>query len=144
MFHRRPVPFGEERRTVSLIEYRPLQGMRVFVLEEEPLIAMEFDHALCAAGATDVMLCFRLSDDICDIAEQFDVAVLDLGIGGNSSLGLAEHLSDRGVPFVIATASPPTAMAPSLRHVPLLQKPNTVDQLVESLCRAIVARFDNT
>lgn len=115
----------------------PLRGKRVFVLEEEPLIAMEFDHAICAAGAADVLLCFRLTDDICNLASQFDVAVLDLGIGGVSSLSLAEHLMGLGIPFVIATASPSASIDPSMRHVPMLQKPNTVDGLIEALCLAM-------
>ena len=116
-----------------------LRGKRVFVLEEEPLIAMEFDQALSAAGAADVQLYFRLTDDICSVASQYDVAVLDLGIGGQSSLSLAEHLLAEGIPFVIATASPTADIDPAMEHIPLLQKPNTVDRLIDALCRAIDA-----
>ncbi len=107
------------------------------MLEEESFIAMEFDHALCAAGAADVMLSFRLTDDILDVASQFDCAVVDLGVEGASTLSFAEHLLRTRIPFVVATASPLPSLGARFNHIPVLQKPNMVDRLVPFVRHAL-------
>lgn len=81
-----------------------LAGKRIFVLEDEVLIAMEATEALEHLGAVVVGPVHRLEKGL-EIArtEAMDAAVLDVNLGGSYSYPVAEILRQRGIPLVFAT-----------------------------------------
>ncbi|MEX0407790.1 response regulator [Aquibium sp. LZ166] len=81
-----------------------LAGKRIFVLEDEVLIAMEATEALERLGAVVVGPVHRLEKGL-EIArtEAMDAAVLDVNLGGSYSYPVAEILRQRGIPLVFAT-----------------------------------------
>ena len=112
-------------------------GRSILVVEDEPLIAMMLEDFLETLGHNIAASCDNLSDAL-DKAEMdgFDVAILDVNLKGESVWPVAEQLSQRGIPFVIASGGhvePPPA---SFADAPLLEKPYTIDRIAPVLEQA--------
>lgn len=97
-----------------------LDGLRVLLLEDEPLIAMDVEQLCLDNGAADVVTVRALDEiDMLAIPSSIDVAIVDLMLDGLPTLDFASGLLKAGVPFVfasgrsdaeeIATAFPDTA-----------------------------------
>ena len=71
----------------------------------------------------------------------FDVAIIDVHLrGGEVAWPLADELTARGLPFVVATGG--NIEPPPVRHsnAPLLAKPYTIDAIEPALNAACAAR----
>ena len=81
-----------------------LNGVRVLVVEDDSLLAMDLETTLVEAGAVVVDLCQTLDEAMqrADAAD-FAVAVLDFGLGSETVSPVARRLVNRGVPFVLYT-----------------------------------------
>ena len=77
---------------------------RVLIVEDDPFIGMDLMAQLEDAGfavggvAGTVAKALRLLD-----GNAFDVAVVDLNLGRESSAPIAAALTERGIPFVVVT-----------------------------------------
>ena len=115
----------------------PLQGLRVLVLEDEFLIAMDVEQLCREHGAREVVLARGL-DELPPDGSGFDAAVLDVMVKGRSTLELARTFMDRGIPFVFATGY---ANADDLFHavagVEVVEKPYAGEALMAAVARAI-------
>lgn len=78
-----------------------LRDLRVLVVDDESVIALELDYLLSDAGACVVGPVGNV-DDALDLArtEVLSAAVLDVRLGGQTITPVAEALAERGVPFV--------------------------------------------
>ncbi|SHI68917.1 CheY chemotaxis protein or a CheY-like REC (receiver) domain [Roseomonas rosea] len=126
--------------TVSKTEVE-LIGRRVLVVEDEFFIADDLAEALRGAGAEvigPVPTRERALDMVAGTG-MIDFAVLDINLGGEAGYAVAEALSERGVPFVIATGYARGALPPRFRDVPHWEKPLDADVLV-SVLSSLVAR----
>ena len=105
------------------------QGPAILVVEDEPLISMMLEDFLDALG-------YRLAGCVDGVTEAlqrverggFDAALLDVNLrDGETSWPVADALSARGWPFILATGGG-NEMVP-VRHsaVPVLSKPYTLD-----------------
>jgi PAS domain S-box-containing protein len=104
----------------------PLQlgGRRVLVVEDEALIGLMMKDTLCEAG-------FEVSGPISTIAEalraaeatEFDGAILDVNLDGESIYSVAEVLLAREVPFVFVTGYGADGIDPRFAQVPTVGKP---------------------
>jgi len=116
-----------------------LEGKRILVVEDEPLVAMLLEEMLLDCGcevvgpAYSLLQGSRLAE-----SEALDAAVLDVNLNGELSHGIAEVLQARGVPFAFATGygSPPPMAIDS--GAPVLQKPYPADRL-EAVLRELLA-----
>lgn len=84
----------------------PSEPKRIFIVDDEALIAFEMAEALEDLGFKVVGPSMHLKDAI-DLAQdaQFDVACLDVNLGkGKTSEPIARILSERGIPYVYITA----------------------------------------
>jgi DNA-binding response OmpR family regulator len=115
-----------------------LDGLRILLLEDEPLIAMDVEQ-LCRDNGADEIICVR---DLKDVerevrAARFDAAIVDLMLSGASTLDFARDLHERGVPFVFASGySEPEELASSFPGVALVEKPYAGADLVEAIAAA--------
>ena len=59
------------------------------------------------------------------VAREFrpDAAVLDLNLGGETSVSVADALAARGIPFLVATGYGAAGLPAHLKHIPVLPKP---------------------
>jgi CheY-like chemotaxis protein len=96
---------------------------RILVVEDEPFIAMGLEHLLPRLGYEVAGVASHLREALA-MAEAggFDLAVLDVNLGGELSYRVADVLLARAAPFVFCTAYADVAFG-RYSHVPVLQKP---------------------
>jgi CheY-like chemotaxis protein len=110
-----------------------LENVRVLLVEDDPLIALDLRQTLEAAGATVVGPAHTLSlasDLLRDNA--IDVAVLDHLIVGGDSLPLADELRRRGLGFLFHT-SHRGVIPQRYPDVPVIDKPSRPGELVAAV-----------
>ncbi len=117
----------------------PLTGVRVLVVEDDWLLAMDLQDTLTDAGAVVVGPCQTLDEAMARAnADDFAVAVLDFSLGPDMASPLARQLARRGVPFIFYTGK--SAREPSLaewRDWPIVEKPASPRVLVTALRSAL-------
>ena len=110
-----------------------LEGQRVLLVEDEALVAMYTEAVLADAGAR-VEIAMRLETGLSAAeASAFDVAVLDMNLGGKSSLPIADLLADRKIPFLFVTGYGSETRFGRHENALKMQKPFTDLQLIATL-----------
>ena len=114
----------------------PLAGIRVLLVEDEVLIAMDIEAELQDRGATVWGPVTRLSDGIpvaSDASTRFDAAILDVNLRGEDVFPIAEALSGRGIPFLFHTGHGETIeLQARFAGAPVCNKPIQTEQLVDA------------
>ena len=107
-----------------------LAGLRVFVAEDEVLLSMLLEEMLDDLACTIVGPYATLSAAMAGAAgDDFDVALVDLNLVGESAEPVLEALATRGVPFAIASG------AATSGYSIVLNKPYGFDDLVETMTK---------
>jgi CheY-like chemotaxis protein len=122
------------RRHVSQL----LAGLRILVLEDEFLIAMDVEQLCRDHGAADVVIARGLAEiDGQSLPSRFDAAVVDLMLGEVSTLGFAAQLRGAGIPFVFASGySDSEELRAAFPEIRLVTKPYAGEDLVAALAEA--------
>ena len=119
---------------------RTLRGVRVLVVEDEPMISLALQDVLADLGCEVAGAAARLQPAL-DLAQDlaFDIAVLDIDLGGMRIDPVALVIATRGLPVVFVTGYGPGA-AP--RQVPgaVLEKPYEAAHLQKALLAALRTR----
>jgi DNA-binding LytR/AlgR family response regulator len=109
--------------------------MRVLILEDEPIIAIDLED-IVTSGSDDVecFLAASLDGARRHIESGVDFALLDINIGhdNNRSYGIAAELMERRTPFCFVSSmdrSVPTAF----ENVPFVSKPFRPAQILSAL-----------
>lgn len=119
-----------------------LDGFRILVAEDEPLVAMLLEDVLLDAGATIMGPAATVAEGLAlAAAERPDVAVLDLNLSGETCLALADALATAGVPFLVATGYGGDVPLPRHAGVEVLQKPYEPATLIAALSRLAPIRI---
>jgi PAS domain S-box-containing protein len=116
-------------------------GMRVLVLEDEALIAMQIEEALLAGACTVVGPATRIGEAF-DLlyAEQVDAALLDVNVAGERSFAIADILTAKRIPFAFVTGFDAASTLPEhLRSSLVVSKPFETTQ-IEALIAQLAAR----
>lgn len=119
---------------------------RVLVLEDEATVALMIEDMLedigcvVAASAAHVDQAMKYLEEA-----SFDVAVLDVNVGGTLSYAVAEALQRRGIPFIFSTGYGEAGLAAEYRQSEVIQKPFRMEDLQGALLRALSAeRFHSS
>ena len=117
---------------------RDLAGLRVLVVEDESLIGMMVEDLLEQLGCRMIRLVSSL-DKALEAAKQgdFDLALLDVDLGGEPSYPVAQALQARGVPFVFMSGH--GALEAAWRNRPIIQKPFDLAQFRREIERVLPA-----
>lgn len=120
---------------------RTLNGKRIMIVEDEFLVAMEFESELMDQGCVVIGPAGRSEPALALLDDQTpDAVLLDLNLDGETPIALAEALSRRRVPFIVVTGyASRRPEPPLLRDAPRLQKPVRGDELVAALTQAMAA-----
>lgn len=110
-----------------------MAGMRILVLEDEPIIAMALEDAIAEAGAVPVIAGSIEQAEAIIAESQVDIAVLDVNIHGKQSYTVALELGRRGIPFVFASGYGTTVHPPEFVDVPTVGKPYQIASIAEAL-----------
>lgn len=117
-----------------------LQGVRVLLVEDQMIVAMQIEDMLHAAGCEVVGPVGTLQAAITLAhAEALDAAVLDIDLDGEKVYPAAEELQARGIPFILATGYGESTLPEKWRNRPRLSKPYRREQL-EQLLRIVAGR----
>lgn len=110
---------------------------RVLVLEDDALIALDIEQALLDMGDVDVSVAHRLDAGIALLETQdFDLAILDVDLGPDNSIALAERLARDGKPYLFLTGYRSSRVA-ALAADRLLEKPFATDDLAAMAARLL-------
>ncbi len=113
---------------------RPLEGLRVLVIEDDYYIATDEQQALQGAGAVVIGPCAQASDAMA-YDGPVDCAVVDINLGRGPSFEAAATLRRRGVPFLFTTGYDAGAIPREFADVPRLEKPIREADLVAAIIR---------
>ena len=115
-----------------------LAGIRVFVAEDEPILLMGLEDALCELGCTVVGTAGRVKDSLAFVAStSFDVAVLDGSLADGNIDPVVDVLVARGTPVVVASGYAATHFSASFSTAVFLRKPYTDANLGQALLLAL-------
>jgi len=103
---------------------RVLEGLRILIVEDELLPALELEHMVESLGGQVVGPATRLRDArrLAEM-ERLDGVILDMNLSGETSLPLLEELLARCIPVVLATGYGSDVLPAHLAGTPLLAKP---------------------
>lgn len=113
-----------------------VEGLRLLVVEDAVLLAMELEAGLVEAGAVIAGSAADLGEAMTMLDLEIDAAVLDANLNGESVAPLAAALRARGTPFVFATGYGERG-APEGFDAPVVRKPYNVHQIVRALAEAM-------
>jgi PAS domain S-box-containing protein len=114
--------------TASLLrrldDEQTLAGKRIIVMEDEPLVAMDLESCLAAAGCEVVGTAgtVREAKTLCAEAE-CDAALIDVNLAGQPVDELAAALTKRNIPFAFVTGYGREALPQGFRDALMVAKP---------------------
>lgn len=117
-----------------------IAGKRFLVVEDEFLILLDIQNILETADARSVVTASTLVDALAALGDQppFDAAILDLKLGKDSSIPIADRLAETAVPFVFLTGAPNEAtQARQFSTAPVIGKPFSGEALLSALATAM-------
>jgi len=120
---------------------KTLAGLRILVVEDEPLVAMLAEEILREAQAQHVAIANNepAARAILDIGA-IDAAVIDVNLWGAPSFDIAARLRGQRIAFVFATGYGDQARLPfNLADVPIVAKPFLPGELIAALLKAMAA-----
>lgn len=129
-----------------MLSPRPLEGLKVLVVEDNLLLAEVTKILLEDSGCQVVGPAGWLRRGL-ELArdEPLDGAILDINLHGEMSFAVAEVLHSRGVPFVFVTGYEDRSIVPmAFRSAPRLEKPVVDGHLIEAMVVAFTARRLNS
>ncbi len=108
--------------------------MRVLLVEDEPLLLMAASDMLNDLGHEVVGVATALGSALkAARSAAFDIAVLDVNLGGERIDEVATVIDSRGIPFVFTTGYAATALPAAFTRRPYVGKPFASEQLGEAL-----------
>jgi two-component SAPR family response regulator len=121
-----------------------LDGLSVLVVEDNGLLCCVLEETLREAGCEVVGPFARLPEAMQAVpALHIDVALLDINIRGQLVSPLAEHLNQRGIPFILTSAYQARDLPRSLQSATQLMKPFTGVDVLERLSEVVAAHSRN-
>jgi hypothetical protein len=112
-----------------------LEGLKVLILEDEFLIAMDVEQLCLDNGAAEVMVISDLAGVGADL--QFDAAIVDVFLNGVSTFDFADSLKRAGKPFVFASGYTENAEVRNrFPGIALVGKPYSGSDLIEAVAAA--------
>lgn len=119
--------------------YAAEEPLRVFLVEDQMLIAMDVEYMLEARGITDIETATSSAMALDKLKRATpDVAILDINLGSDTSIPVAYELLRRDIPFMFATGYADGIMIPpEFSHVPVIRKPYDEGSLLGSIGKLV-------
>lgn len=118
-----------------------IQGRRVLVVEDDPLVAMLIESMLADLECEVVGPLPTLTAALAFLDEgrevAVDVAVLDLNLDGEPSYPIADALRARGVPVIFCTGYGDGSLRQADHGTPMLNKPYRAADLAAILAETL-------
>lgn len=110
------------------------EAARIFVAEDEFLVAVQLEEDLISAGWS-VVGPFSTVQAATEASrrENFDLAILDVNLNGEMVHPLAEDLVKRGIKVMLLSGYEAPVLPEGLRTLPRVSKPYDADALVRRI-----------
>ena len=106
------------------------QTLRLLLVEDEALIAMMAEDMIDGLGHRVVQTATTLAEALEACANvDFDVALLDVNLNGDTSMAVATALKQSGCPFAFTTGYGAGGVDPAHSDCPVLTKPYAIGEL---------------
>lgn len=117
---------------------RKLTGIKILVVEDEMLVAIDYCERLAAAGAHILGPFTSVSQALeCVAKSEIDVAVLDYALSDETSDPLQNALERRDIPYIVISGYPRVLVRRNQsQHI--LSKPISPEQLCDTVKAATV------
>jgi DNA-binding response OmpR family regulator len=108
--------------------------MRIMIIEDEPMIALDLQDLLEDAGFAVVGVAGKLEKALALIeGAEFDAAIVDANLGGVSSSPAAAALAARRLPFIVLSGYSLKQQEAAFPEALYIQKPCRPEQLINAL-----------
>jgi light-regulated signal transduction histidine kinase (bacteriophytochrome)/CheY-like chemotaxis protein len=115
-----------------------LDGLKILLVEDQLVIAMDAEMMLAGKGASAIETAASPAEALRKLSHFTpDAAVLDVNLGTETSLPVAEELARRNIPFVFATGYGDNIMVPQSFSAPTIRKPYDEAALARALNAAM-------
>jgi DNA-binding response OmpR family regulator len=113
-----------------------LLGRRIFIVEDEFLIAMMLEDMLLELGCVVAATAARPAQAF-DLLPNvhIDAAILDVNLDGSDSFGIAAALRERQIPFLFATGYGGSRVPLEFAAYQFIQKPYRMEELAHAIGR---------
>lgn len=114
----------------------PLEGLKLFLVEDEALVAMLLEDMLADLGCVVLDVAGTLAQAFARVDEvtaKADGAILDVNLGTEQVYPFADALAERGVPFMFATGYGRVGVAARYPSAQVLAKPYGPAELAAAL-----------
>ena len=120
-------------------QIRSLNGLRVLLVEDQSLIALDAEAMLLDLGVGTVDTFAAVDGALSWLASASpDVAVLDINLGAATAFPIAEELRRRAIPFLFTTGYGDSARLPSgFSGAVIVAKPYTPEALQAALAKCL-------
>jgi PAS domain S-box-containing protein len=127
---------GERHAASESDETVEIAGLKVLIVEDALLLALELEAALVEAGA-EVLGPAGSVDEAMEFMDQaFDVVLLDADLNGQSAAPVAAALAKAGRPFILATGHNDAAALVMETPAATVRKPYNVRQIALAIAKA--------
>jgi DNA-binding NarL/FixJ family response regulator len=111
---------------------------RIFLVEDDPLVAMDLEMTLSGAGYSVVGAAATSADAILLLRRQMpDLTILDLNLGTEMVFPVFDYLDDIGGSFAILSGHSRGRVPPRYAGRPFLQKPYEAKALLRMVDEAL-------
>ena len=113
--------------------------MRILLMEDEALIAMDVEQLCLDCGAADVVIARNLAQAEAALAAhpRFHAAIVDVMLGGTETTGFARRLQQDKLPFVFATGyTERERLFEQFPSIKVIGKPYVGSELVQAVSEA--------
>ena len=116
-----------------------MNGLRVLIVEDDPLIGMDLEDELGDRGFTAA--CAHSISQARTLATEAppDIAVLDMHLASGTTFDFASELMEKGVPFFFLSGNDASALPPHLAASRILTKPVRTEEVVKLIAAMTVA-----
>ena len=130
-------------KTMSVADNKEKRSIKlsgdVLIVEDNMLIALDASDILKDNGADDVHMSGSVADALAVLeANTITFALLDVNLGDQTSLPVAQVLADRNIPFVLATGyGDAESITASYPPAVIAKKPFTAESIVKAISSAL-------
>ncbi|MFQ6551917.1 HWE histidine kinase domain-containing protein [Aestuariibius insulae] len=114
----------------------------VLVVEDNMIIALDVTDSLTELGVEASQVASSVTEALSLLdKEAFDLALLDVNLGAETSIQIAERLQKDGIPFILATGyGGANELARRYPDAPILSKPFGSDKLKQAMTRILLEK----